>query len=308
MIPFSRRTTAGIFFLIAATVAGIYGLDFLPTVRLHMKNNISDKIVAVTAMAVGPINRAVKEKDDVLLLIQIQNLAHMDDIAAAYILDADGKILIHDRTSEWGQKYTDTFHRTAITKRKPLIQKSSSTSWLYSIPLQSSATLCMVVSSQKIDTALTDLKKRTGYTAGALIFIVAIAIMLLFRRPGCLDTTPPLNTEIFNAPIEIASNTRADILIQSLVALHAMPMMVLNAENRISAIHPQFASAFGLLAVQMTGKHIIDVLPHPVIAELMHTASAARGTEFSERFNEKTLYCIAVGTKTTPAGTLFFLK
>jgi PAS domain-containing protein len=148
----------------------------LPFVETLLERNLTDKVQAITELAKPAIAKALETGDDISLLIQVESLSRTADVAAAYVLDENGTVVIHNKTAEWRKAYTDPASLKAVHSPSSLVQRVPG-GYLYSVPAASSATLCVQLSSQRSD-ALRRYAVRRALLTGVILFLVSLVFIV----------------------------------------------------------------------------------------------------------------------------------
>jgi len=157
-----------------------YLFQFLPAQERMMKKGLFEKIAAVTVLSKPSLIKALETQDDITLLSSIESISSIEDVNGAYILDQEGKVVMHNKTTEWGAVYKDELSRQAVSGKNLLLQKNvKSGEYLFSHPLASSATLVIALSGQKIDETLSSAKKNAFYMS-LLSFISVVGLLILY--------------------------------------------------------------------------------------------------------------------------------
>jgi len=111
-------------------------------------------------------------------------MMRVSDISTVYVLDSKGKVLSHDKTGEWGKIYNDELTKKILSsKKKSMYISQEARGYIYSMPLASSATLCIGISSDKIDTRYGLIKKNAAFVSVTILClsILAITVFLIFQ-------------------------------------------------------------------------------------------------------------------------------
>ena len=110
--------------VVTLLLAYIYLFQYLPSQERLLRRNIFDKLKVIAQLSKPALTKAITGKDDISLLSQIENIVKVDDVSTAYILDNNGKVVMHDKTNEWGAVYTDAVSRLAVSKKDNLVQST----------------------------------------------------------------------------------------------------------------------------------------------------------------------------------------
>ncbi|MHB9156204.1 MAG: hypothetical protein ACYC5N_11055 [Endomicrobiales bacterium] len=169
---------------LSAVLAYFYLYQYLPAERKLHREALYARAKAAFDVSLRPLERALGTSDDLALLSQVENIMKIDDVRAAYILDRGGRVLTHNSTSEWNKTYTDPVSRNAVKAQTLLLQRGGEDKeYVFSAPLGSSATLCLGLSSRKIDEAVS-LASRTALYSALIVMVLAAALFLFFLYYG----------------------------------------------------------------------------------------------------------------------------
>lgn len=325
--------TLTVFAIITALIlCGIFGFYVLPMKKEALKDNIFEKVNAISNLSEPVITKAVKTQDDVALLSQIEKIMRLSDISTVYVLDGTGKVVTHDKTGEWGKVYTDELTKNILSVKKPsLIKSTEARGWLYVTPLVSSATLCIGVSSDKIDTKY-DLAKKHAFITALTIFVLSMFGMTLFLiikvklpfrileqmlkalKDGTIDRVEPSGLSEFtniinlinetagkltNMEINASSNQIMDkenygLLIQEIAKTVNKGLIITNPENKVLFINDKIKTLLAIDTRDFTGRHILDVLDKPAYIDIIKKSTEQPGTEIIEKVEDKVLRVFTV--------------
>jgi len=159
---------------------------FYPMIKFFSKDKAKDlEILAVEKaksaikVIIPSFNKALENSDDINLLMNIESVAKIKNITVCFILNKEGKVIIHNNTSEWNTERNSEIYNKAIKKRTEFLQQTSDKNiLLFSQPLINNCTLFCMFSIQKAkETAkYWEIKYYTVFSFSALI----IAIILHF--------------------------------------------------------------------------------------------------------------------------------
>jgi hypothetical protein len=297
-----------------------------------LKDNIFEKVNAISNLSEPIMAKAVKGQDDVVLLSQIEKIMRLSDVSTVYILDGTGKVITHDKTGEWGKVYTDELTKNILSIKKPeLIRSTDARGWLYVTPLVSSTTLCIGVSSDKIDTKY-DLAKKNAVITAVTIFVVSMFVMALFLiikvklpfrileqmlkalRDGTIEKIEPAGLSEFtdiialinetagklsNLEINASSNLIMDkenysLLVKEVASIVNKGLIITNPENKVIFINDKIKTLLGIGTRDFTGRHILDVLDKSVYIDIIKKSTEQPGTEIIEKVEDKVLRVFTV--------------
>jgi len=272
---------------------------------------LSDRARTVFGLCGDSLANALQAHDDIALLIQVERMMKLEDVSSVYILDSSGKVLIHDKTGEWGKTYIDDVSLKAAAAKK-LISQRTRAGFLFSGPLTSSATLCMVFSSQKIDESVSSMNKKALVT-GSIITIAAVLAFSWFiyflvyprfktLRGGlaslALGGTGRLPESgeagefselraLVNSVLEKNCPAAVDALpgtawcnrqlIDAILETHSGGLLVIDENNKVLSLNGKAAEIIGAKKEDAAGKHVLDVVKLPALLELIKKASVTPG-------------------------------
>ena len=150
-----RSISTRLVLVVAASAAILLaGLDlfyFLPAQQQLLQRNLVEKARAISTLYGASLVNSIENKDDISLLIQIDNMTKLEDISTVFVLDNTGKVLLHDKSSEWGKTYSEpAFVKAIAAKKTRLLSYAPVDGFLYSAPLTDSSTLCVGLSTKKM--------------------------------------------------------------------------------------------------------------------------------------------------------------
>ncbi len=334
-----NRTTGYLFRIgiVAGTVfAGIFAAG---AVRDHnmrlsfLRKGLQERAVMAASFVQPGVEKALRTGDDIMLLLQLESLSRADDVQAAYVLDRSAKVIMHTRTSEWGREYRDPYSRAAVSEGRSLFQEARAPhSFIYSVPVSTSAVLCVSYSAQKMDESMAADSRRFIYGGLTLFIIACLAIYVFSLRPlrkgiaslkaalrgiipGTGSRIPPLAgecgeiAELVNGLLDRGRTEPSPDTVPSSLLLKAVRAffaaregraVLLDADNRLVAATPSARGFFGLADGE--GRHIIELFP-PEIIECAREAQQNPGAPARREFKGITVECLAArGDDEQPAG------
>jgi len=151
---------------------------------------------------------ALKEKDDLLLFSYLKSIMEDENTFSAFILDKDGKVIVHNKTEEWGQIYKDKISERALKAKNLLVQsfkRHGEKAYNISLPLLSdSHTFFIGFNISNIDRMIEQRRKNLYMASGIILFLMLSFSLILINR---LVAKPLKQTK---SMIEIASKGRLD--------------------------------------------------------------------------------------------------
>jgi len=230
------------------------------------------------------------------------------------VVDNNGKVLMHNKSSEWGKEYTSEIIKQAISAKKQRLAPSAQVSgFLYSAPLTSSSTLCVGLSTQKNDTIYAAAQIATLIISGIAVVLIIIALLLFTNKElqqpfnklkatlqsialsngGVIENDGPaefvaiinlingITSKMQEKPKDKNSNTA---LLQSALDEFGRGVVIIDANNRICSINSK-ASEMLSIGASSCGSHILDVFKASIILEAIQAAQAAPGTIHKSNHN-----------------------
>lgn len=151
---------------------------------------------------------ALKEKDDLLLFSYLKSIMEDENTFSAFILNKDGKVIVHNKTDQWGQIYKGKISERALKAKKLLIQsfkRHGEKAYNISLPLLSNSHTFFIGFNISNINQITDQRRKNLYTAsGIILFLMSSLSFILTKR---LFVKPLKQTKSI---IEIASKGRLD--------------------------------------------------------------------------------------------------
>lgn len=281
-----------------------YAFQHIPSQEKLLKKALSEKAAAVAAISRGSLSAALETRDDIMMLGIIENMMKVEGVSGAYILAHDCKVVLHDKTSEWGRTYSDETAKQAVKAGKPLEQRLPG-GYLFSAPLVSSATLCVTLSALKLEDSIASLKKNfliKGFIALAasslaFTFLIYQMVFLPYKRlrealaaielgghgrlpESTADDEFGRLRKLINSALDrcappggLENNSGLNGIIETLVPLFAGGIMVIDASNRVLAFNGVAEKAAGINAGAAKGRHILDIPELADLAALIREAS-----------------------------------
>jgi len=151
---------------------------------------------------------ALKEKDDLLLFSYLKSILEDENTFSAFILNKDGKVIVHNKTEEWGQIRKGKISERALKAKNLLVQSFKSNgekAYNISLPLLSdSYTFFIAFNISNIDQMIDQRRKNLYMASGIILFLTLSFSLILINR---LVAKPLKQTK---SMIEIASKGRLD--------------------------------------------------------------------------------------------------
>lgn len=318
---------------VSAAFLYFYLFQLLPSQAKLLESRLISRARAVSELSSRTLVRAIETHDDLALVAALEDIRKIDGVSSVYILNAGGKVLAHDRVSEWNKTYADDVSRKALSSlasKAMLVQRiPSPKGYFFSAPLTSGTVLCLVLSSQKIDEPLALAGRKALCSGLAAFLIVMLALggfvyyavgprfrmlkeMLRNVAPGSgalpVDARDELGelTGLINEAMERiekggdARIKRADDAVQKLEGLirtltDALDagIMILDDENRIIGMNVAFRDSLSPDAPPV-GRHFLEAVRSDSLIELVKRASLEPGTPWEGMIEGSTVKVIAV--------------
>ena len=151
---------------------------------------------------------ALKEKDDLLLFSYLKSIMEDENTFCAFILNKDGKVIVHNKTEEWGQIHKGKISERALKAKNLLVQsfkRNGEKAYNISLPLLSdSHTFFIGFNISNIDQMIDQSRKNLYMASGIILFLTLSFSLILINR---LVAKPLKQTK---SMIEIASKGRLD--------------------------------------------------------------------------------------------------
>ena len=312
----SIRLLLFITILFGCIIAFIYTFQFLPVHKQLADASLAEKLNIITGQYQNSLSSALKASDDVTVLNSIDAIIKFDGVTDAYIVDKTGKVLTHNKTSEWGKVYTDPLTKTAAASVSRRIQNTGKDNeYLFSVPLGSSATLCVGLTKERAEKNLEAIKNEYLFTSLTVYLITVVMIYLIlntlfiskFKSLTRLTdsvalskgrTIPYISKDEFgeitakiNALLSNQTNSSQinagtlcpdsrNILLLMNHIIKDLPsgILVIDSENRIAAINKPFQDLLGITDPDLTGRHLLDLVSIPELFELIAKATENSGS------------------------------
>ncbi|MCB4790416.1 MAG: PAS domain-containing protein [Elusimicrobia bacterium] len=317
--------------IIIIILAYIFGFYLLPLKEQALKDNVFEKVNAISNLSEPVITKALRNQDDISLLSQIEKMMKVSDISTVYVLDSTGTVVSHDRTGEWGKVYKDAITKKILLNRKISLYKSSE-GYLYATPLISSKTLIIGISTYKTDTRY-DLIKKNALYVSLTIFVLAMLFFTLFlivqfrlqlKNLGELLTSVNAGTmdriEIDNnnevSEISLLINELIDkyktqektvlakisqlkendmLLIRAVSENLKNGIIVTNSDNKVIYLNKEISAILSIKQEDCIGKHILDVLDKPQFIDVLKKSTENLNVTVEDSVDNKPLKLITVG-------------
>lgn len=307
--------------VISALLVFFYVFQLVRLEKKLLRNNLFDKAKTISYLYSKTLAKAIETRDDLTLISHIENIMKIDDIKTAYVLDNSGKVILHDKTSQWGKIFTDDVSKNAVKNKRILYQKSfEQKMYLFSSPLTSSSTLCIGLSDEKMNEILLLHYKDILYTslivlfscvllfAGFVYFRISVKLRKIERFLHSISLSGegriPVKenddfwelSELINEVIgkveakNIVFSDKVDELdskalglLQELCGQFAGGIMILDSDYRIISANDKAQEMFQFDGKEISGRHILDVVKIPEFIELLKESSNNPGKTFEKK-------------------------
>jgi hypothetical protein len=306
------KLLSAIILAVAGLLVILYCFQYAPAQKKQLRAGLFDKVKTVISLSGNTLTKAILTRDDIAMLASIESIMNIEDVSAAYILDNGCRVITHDKTAEWGKTYTDELSKNAVEAKK-ILRQATPYGFLFSQPLTSSATLCVGISSQKLEDSVSLLYREIFFT-GLIIFVVSAAgffwfvnnaLALKFKKLGdelrSLELggggrLPEDGTDgefgrlikqingvlnICNSAADGARDTQKEknlnLIINELVNITPAAVIIIGNDNKIISLSRLAAGFLGVDADEAKGMHVLDALNLPEITTLLKQVSEKPG-------------------------------
>jgi hypothetical protein len=177
-----------IIFLLFFSLIIICGI-FYPLTEFLSKDKAKDleimaaeKAKSALKVVVPSFNKALENLDDINLLINIESVAKIENITTCFILDKNGKVIIHSNVSERNTERTSGIYNRAIEQKTQSLQQTPNKDFLlFSEPLISDCTLFCIFSVKKAKEISRNWKIKYYTTALSVALFIVIILYFLSK-------------------------------------------------------------------------------------------------------------------------------
>jgi hypothetical protein len=318
---------------------------FYPLIEFLSKDKAKDlevmaveKAKSALKVIVPSFNKALENSDDINLLINIESVAKIENITTCFILDKNGKVLIHNNMSEGNTERTSRiYNRTIEQKAQSLQQTSNKDFLLFSEPLASDYTLFCIFSVKKAKETLRNWKIKY-YTAALstalsivviLYFLSKLFILLPFNRikkslengkssKNIKENKCDEIADVFVAEkekitekIEILEEDRESLskIIEysqessikdssAFIILNSLSKVVYAYDNTGTILKKDFEK----------GKHILEISENPNLIKIISKANENLGEKINESFENYAITAVSISSDSKIVGTIIKIK
>ncbi|MDR0819954.1 MAG: hypothetical protein LBN19_00205 [Endomicrobium sp.] len=320
---------------------------FYPLIEFLSKDKAKDlEIMAVEKaksalkVIVPSFNKALENSDDINLLINIESVAKIENIATCFILDKNGKVIIHNNISEWNTERTSGIYNRAIEQKTQSLQQTPNNNkdfLLFSEPLISDCTLFCIFSVKEAKETSRNwkIKYYTAASSAALLIVIILYflsklfILLPFNRikkslennksnENIKENKYDEITDIFIAEkekitkkIEILEEDRESLskiieYSQETSIKDSSAFIILNSLNRVVYAYDNTGTI--LKKDFEKGGHILEISENPNLVKIISKANENPGKEINESFESYTITAVSISADGKTVGTIIKIK
>ncbi|OEG71666.1 hypothetical protein ATZ36_13565 [Candidatus Endomicrobiellum trichonymphae] len=314
---------------------------FYPLIEFLSKDKAKDleimaaeKAKSALKVIVPSFNKALENSDDINLLINIESVAKIENITTCFILDKNGKVVIHNNIRE---RTTMIYNRAIEQKAQSLQQALNKDFLLFSEPLISDCTLFCIFSVKKAKEISRNWKIKY-YTAASstalfiviiLYFLSKLFILLPFNRikkslendksgENIKENKYDEITDIFIAEkekitkkIEILEEDRESLskiieYSQESSIKDGSAFIILNPLSRVIYAYDNTGTI--LKKDFEKGKHILEISENSNLVKIISKANENPGKEINESFESYAITAVSISSDGKIAGTIIKIK
>ncbi|BAV59189.1 hypothetical protein RSTT_609 [Candidatus Endomicrobiellum trichonymphae] len=299
---------------------------FYPLIEFLSKDKAKDlEIMAVEKaksalkVIVPSFNKALENSDDINLLINIESVAKIENITTCFILDKNGKVIIHNNVSEWSAERTSRIYNKAIEQKTQSLQQTTNKDFLlFSEPLISDCTLFCIFSVKEAKETSRNWKIKY-YTAASsvalLIVIILYCLSKLFILLPFNRIKKSLENNKFNEKIKEKISKKIKILEEDRESLgkiieysqetsikDSSAFIILNSLNRVMYAYDNTGTI--LKKDFEKGVHILEISENPNLVKIISKANENPGKEINESFENYEITAVLISADGKTAGTI----
>jgi hypothetical protein len=283
---------------------------FYPLVEFLSKDKAKDlRIIAVEKaksalkVIVPSFNKALENSDDITLLINIESVAKIENIATCFILDKNGKIIIHNDVDKWNAEKTSGIYNRPIEQKAQTLQEAPNKDFLlFSEPLVGDCTLFCISSVKKAKETSRNWKIKYYTVASSTALFIAIILYFLSK----LFILLPLNRikksseaekEKMTNKIEILEEDRKSLskiveYLQEGPIKDSSAFIILNSLSRVVYAYDNTGTI--LKKDFEKGKHILEISENPNLIKMISKANENPGKEINESFGSYAATAVSI--------------
>lgn len=252
-------------------------------------------------------------------------------------MDKNGKVIIHNNTSEWNTEINSEIYNKAIKQRTEFLQQTANKNiLLFSQPLINDCTLFCMFSIQKAreNAKYWNIKYYTVFSFSALIIVILLHFLLklLILKPfnrikkalehKLLEDIKKGKyneiTDIFVSErekmakkIEMLEEDRESLnkiieYLQKNFSKDSLMFIILNSLNKVIYAHDKTGNI--LKKNIEKGKHIFEISDNSNLINITVKANENPGKEITESFENYTTTAVSINTSDKLAGTIITTK
>jgi hypothetical protein len=318
---------------------------FYPLIEFLSKDKAKDlEIIAIgkaksaLKVIVPSFNKALENSDDINLLINIESIAKIENITTCFILDKNGKVIVHNNINEWNTERTSRIYNRVIKQKAQSLQQTPDKDFLlFSEPLTSDCTLFCIFSVKETKEISRNWKVKY-YTVASFVVLFIVIILYFLSK---LFILLPFNrikkslendksgenikenkyneiTDIFIAEKEKITK-KIEILEEDRVSLSKIveysqetsikdssAFVILNSLSRVMYAHDNTGTI--LKKDFEKSKHILEISENPNLVKIVSKANENPGKEINESFESYAITAVSISSDDKIVGTIIRIK
>jgi hypothetical protein len=148
----------------------------------NLETLTAEKVKSAVEALAPYFNKAILNSDDISLIVNISDITKIENVTNCFILDANGKVLMHNNTSQWNTEKNTIIYNNAIKNKTGLLQQiPGKETLLLSEPLVENNTLFCLISVQKANENAKHWKIKY-YTIASLVAIFIITALYFLSK------------------------------------------------------------------------------------------------------------------------------
>jgi hypothetical protein len=309
---------------------------FYPIIEFLSKDKAKDleiitvkKAKSALKVIVPSFNKALENSDNIGLLINIESIAKIENITTCFILDKNGKVIVHNNMGERNAEGASGIYNRAIKQKTQSLQRTPNKDFLlFSEPLINDCTLFCIFSAKKAKETSRNWKIKY-YTAAssAALFIVVILYFLskLFIlspfnkiKKSLENNKSDKITDIFMAEkvkitkkIEVLEEDKKSLskiieYSQGTSIKDSSAFIILNSLSRVVYAYDNTGNI--LKKDFEKGGHILEISENPNLVKIVSKANENHGKEVNESFESYMVSAVSISADGKTAGTIIKIK
>ncbi|GHT06913.1 hypothetical protein AGMMS5026_06180 [Endomicrobiia bacterium] len=278
-----------------------------------------EKAKSALKVIVPSFNKALENSDDINLLINIESVAKIENITTCFILDKNGKVIIHNNVSEWSAERTSRIYNKAIEQKTQSLQQTTNKDFLlFSEPLISDCTLFCIFSVKEAKETSRNWKIKY-YTAASSVALLIVIILYYLSKLFILlpfsRIKKSLENNKFNENIKEKISKKIKILEEDRESLgkiieysqetsikDSSAFIILNSLNRVMYAYDNTGTI--LKKDFEKGVHILEISENPNLVKIISKANENPGKEINESFENYEITAVLISADGKTAGTI----